>query len=50
MVEGSEPSDYEKAIQPNTKIIYIETPSNPLLSILDVEKIAQIAKVRVELF
>jgi len=35
---------YEKSIKPNTKIIYIETPSNPLLTITDVEAIAKLAK------
>jgi len=34
----------EKAVQKNTKIIYIETPSNPLLLITDIEATARIAK------
>ncbi len=33
----------EKAIQPNTKIIYTETMTNPLLQICDIEAIAKIA-------
>lgn len=33
-----------KAIQPNTKAVYIETPSNPLLTILDIKAIAQVTK------
>lgn len=33
------------AITANTKIIYIETPSNPTLTILDIAKIARIARV-----
>ncbi|PAV29725.1 cystathionine gamma-synthase [Virgibacillus profundi] len=40
-------SDLEKlanAIQPNTKVIYIETPSNPCLNITDMEGIIKIAK------
>jgi len=36
--------DFENHIKPNTKIIYIETPSNPLLKLIDVEAIAQLAK------
>ncbi len=36
--------DIADAIQQNTKIIYIETPSNPLLLITDIEAVAQIAK------
>jgi cystathionine beta-lyase len=39
-------SDIERAIQPNTKIIYIESPSNPLLLITDIEAVAQVAKSR----
>ncbi len=31
-------------IKPNTKLIWIETPTNPLLKLVDLEKIAQIAK------
>ncbi|EKN63272.1 cystathionine beta-lyase [Schinkia azotoformans] len=32
------------AIQPNTKVIYIETPSNPCLNITDIEAVVEIAK------
>ncbi|WP_082234419.1 cystathionine beta-lyase [Halobacillus massiliensis] len=32
------------AIQPNTKVIYIETPSNPLLNITDIQAVAKLAK------
>jgi len=34
----------ESAIKPETRIIYIETPTNPLLSIIDIEAVAEIAK------
>ena len=34
----------EAAIKPNTKMIWLETPSNPLLNIVDLEMIAGIAK------
>lgn len=33
----------EKAIQSNTKVLYIETPSNPCLTVLDIEKLADLA-------
>ncbi len=36
--------DLEAAIQPNTKVVYIETPSNPLLSLTDVAAVAQMAR------
>lgn len=35
---------FESAIQPNTKLIWIETPTNPLLKIVDIERIAGIAR------
>jgi cystathionine beta-lyase len=36
--------DLEACIRENTRIIYIETPSNPLLSITDIEAVARMAK------
>ncbi|WP_100372576.1 methionine gamma-lyase [Bacillus sp. FJAT-45037] len=35
-----------RAIQPNTKVIYIETPMNPTLEMIDLEMIARIGKER----
>lgn len=34
----------EQAIKPNTKMLWVETPSNPLLNIVDIEMVADIAK------
>lgn len=42
--QGWEATDFEDKIQENTKVIYIETPSNPLLTITDIEAVATIAK------
>lgn len=36
--------EWEKLIQPNTKILYAETPTNPAVDILDLEKLGAIAK------
>ena len=44
LVESIEWEDYEAAVRPNTKIIYIETPSNPLLKIIDLQAIATLAR------
>jgi cysteine-S-conjugate beta-lyase len=33
-----------RSIRPNTKVVYIETPSNPLLNITDIEGIVKLAK------
>ncbi len=35
---------FSKALQKNTKLIWIETPTNPLLKIIDIRKLADIAK------
>jgi O-succinylhomoserine sulfhydrylase len=37
-------ADWRAAIRPNTKLIYLETPTNPGLEILDIEMIGKIAK------
>jgi cystathionine beta-lyase len=44
LVDGTAPENFEKAIRKETKLIYIETPSNPTLKITDLKAIAQIAK------
>lgn len=36
----------ERAIQPDTKMIWVETPSNPLLKITDLDQVAKIGKER----
>jgi cystathionine beta-lyase len=41
---GYKVEDFEDAIQENTKLIHIETPSNPLLTITDIRAIAKLAK------
>ena len=43
-VDATDPANIEKAIQPNTKLIWIESPTNPLLKIADIKAIAQISK------
>ena len=42
--KGLSPDDFEKEIKKNTKVIYIETPSNPLLNITDIKAVAHLAK------
>ncbi len=43
-VDTPTPEAFEEKIQENTKLIYIETPSNPLLKITDITAIAALAK------
>ena len=42
--DGLDVSSFEKEIKQNTKAIYIETPSNPLLKLVDIKKIADLSK------
>lgn len=45
-VEGSDAQEFEGAIGSNTKLIWLETPTNPLLTIVDIETVAAIARAR----
>lgn len=42
-VDPSDPENFEKAIQPNTKLLYAETLGNPNSDVIDLEAIADIA-------
>jgi cystathionine gamma-lyase len=42
-VNSSDPDEVAKAIQPNTKMLWIETPTNPLLKVTDLEAVGRIA-------
>lgn len=42
--EGLSAHDFEAKIQANTKVLYVESPSNPLMKIVDLEAIAHLAK------
>lgn len=39
----SDPASWESKIQPNTRMIFVETPSNPALDILDLEWLGKLA-------
>jgi len=42
-IDTSDPFSVEKHIRPNTKLIYIETPTNPTIKLTDIEQISAIA-------
>lgn len=42
-VDPSDPENFEKAIQENTKLLYVETLGNPNSNVIDLEAIAEIA-------
>lgn len=43
-VDARRPEKIEEKIKPNTKLVWIETPTNPLLRITDIHKVAEITK------
>lgn len=43
-VDQANPKAFEKAIRPETRLIYVETPSNPSLVLTDLSHVAQLAK------
>ncbi|MDD7438435.1 MAG: methionine gamma-lyase [Bacteroidales bacterium] len=42
-VDMTDPEEVRKAIRPNTKVVYFESPANPTMEMIDIEAIAQIA-------
>jgi cystathionine gamma-lyase len=42
----SDVADYEKAVRSNTKMIWLESPTNPLLGLIDIQKVADMAHAK----
>lgn len=45
-VDQTRVDEFKEALRPNTRLIYLESPSNPLVRITDLKAIAQLAKSR----
>ncbi len=45
-IDKTRAADFEDAIRPNTRLCYLETPSNPLLEVTDIEAVAKMARSR----
>ena len=43
LIEGTDLAQWKAAVQPNTKVFFLETPSNPTLEIIDLQAVADIA-------
>jgi O-succinylhomoserine sulfhydrylase len=43
LVDGRDPDNWKKAVRPNTKAFFFETPSNPQLEIIDIAAVSRIA-------
>lgn len=45
-VDGRKPEEFEQALQAQTRLVWIETPTNPLLQLVDIAAVAAIIKGR----
>ncbi len=43
-VDGSDPANFERATRDNTRLYWLETPSNPLMNLVDIAAVSRIAK------
>ncbi len=43
-IDGNDPASWEEKLRPSTKAIYVETMTNPLLEVADLEAVVQFAK------
>jgi len=43
-VDTNDIEQHERAIRPNTKILHVESPTNPIVRVVDLEKIAALAR------
>ena len=43
-VSQTDPAEWQAAVRPNTKMLFLETPSNPLNEVADLEKLAAVAR------
>ena len=44
LVSSTKPEEWEAAVKPNTKMVYLETPTNPQLEIIDLEWVGMFCK------
>lgn len=43
LVDGKDIANWEKAVQPNTKLLFLESPTNPTLEVVDIAAVASLA-------
>ena len=44
IIDGAKIENWKAAIRPNTKVLFLESPSNPTLEVIDIAKVAELAK------
>ena len=45
-VDLAQPASFEAAIRPNTRMVWMESPTNPMLNLIDLPAVAQLARKR----
>ncbi len=43
-VDGTDPAKWRAALRPNTKLLFVESPSNPLTEVFDIAALAEVAR------
>lgn len=43
-VDGTNPENFQKAVKPSTRLFWIETPTNPLMKLIDIEAVSKVAR------
>lgn len=43
LVDGRDPANFARAMRPDTRLVFIETPTNPTLDLVDIAAVAEIA-------
>ena len=43
LVDGTDLEEWEKAVRPNTKLFFLESPTNPTLEVIDIASVAKLA-------
>ena len=43
LIDGSKIENWQNAIRPNTKVLFLESPTNPTLEVIDITAVAQVA-------
>ena len=43
LVDGRDPANFQAAMRPNTKVVFVESPTNPTIELVDIKAVADIA-------
>ena len=46
LIDGTKIDEWDAAVKPNTKVFFLESPTNPVLAVIDIRAVADIANAR----